>query len=92
MGLIGLKLLLIPFHQLRVNTVYEKGQTKYLQQDSLEETGGSYMSRIFVKPLLIIRLGTNLNAASRQALLQKLMRTENPSETVEPVYVHICPS
>ncbi len=27
--------------QLRVNTVYEKGQTKYLQQDSLEENGGS---------------------------------------------------
>jgi len=53
---------------LRVNTVYEKGQTKYLQQDSLEENGA-----------------TNLNAASRQALMQKLMRAEVPSAKIEPV-------
>ncbi|TFY55014.1 hypothetical protein EVJ58_g8512 [Rhodofomes roseus] len=44
---------------LRVNTVHEKGTTKYTQQDSLDEAGGG-----------------NLNAASRQALMQKLARTD----------------
>lgn len=30
------------FVKLRVNTVHEKGQIKYMSQDSLEENGGSY--------------------------------------------------
>jgi RNA-binding protein 39 len=29
-------------HQLRVNTVHEKGTARYTQQDTLDETGGSY--------------------------------------------------
>jgi len=52
---------------LRVNTVHEKGATKYATQDSLDEAGGG-----------------NLNAASRQALMQKLARIE-PSSKFEPV-------
>ncbi|KAI0296160.1 hypothetical protein BC826DRAFT_968133 [Russula brevipes] len=52
---------------LRVNTVHEKGTTKYTTQDSLDESGGG-----------------NLNAASRQALMQKLARIE-PSSKLEPV-------
>ncbi|KAI0275099.1 hypothetical protein BC834DRAFT_814949 [Gloeopeniophorella convolvens] len=52
---------------LRVNTVHEKGITKYTPQDSLDEAGGG-----------------NLNAASRQALMQKLARIE-PSSKFEPV-------
>ncbi|KAF8506664.1 hypothetical protein F5888DRAFT_1602373 [Russula emetica] len=52
---------------LRVNTVHEKGATKYATQDSLDEAGGG-----------------NLNAASRQALMQKLARIE-PSSKLEPV-------
>jgi RNA-binding protein 39 len=52
---------------LRVNTVHEKGSTRYTQQDSLDETGGG-----------------NLNAASRQALMQKLARIE-PAARQEPV-------
>lgn len=52
---------------LRVNTVHEKGSTRYTQQDSLEESGGG-----------------NLNAASRQALMQKLARTEQPA-VPEPI-------
>ncbi|TFK77131.1 splicing factor, CC1-like protein [Pluteus cervinus] len=54
---------------LRVNTVHEKGTTRYTQQDSLDESGGSC---------------GNLNAASRQALMQKLARTEQPVK-FEPV-------
>ncbi|KAI0052858.1 splicing factor, CC1-like protein [Auriscalpium vulgare] len=53
---------------LRVNTVHEKGTTKYTQQDSLDEAGGG-----------------NLNAASRQALMQKLARTE-PTFKPEPIH------
>ncbi|KAF7785021.1 hypothetical protein Agabi119p4_1186 [Agaricus bisporus var. burnettii] len=53
---------------LRVNTVHEKGTTKYTQQDSLDESGGG-----------------NLNAASRQALMQKLARTDQPAPRPEPV-------
>lgn len=45
---------------LRVNTVHEKGSTKYVQQDLLDESGG------------------NLNAASRQALMHKLARIDQP--------------
>ncbi|KAI0003714.1 hypothetical protein BJV74DRAFT_876070 [Russula compacta] len=52
---------------LRVNTVHEKGATKYTTQDSLDEAGGG-----------------NLNAASRQALMQKLARIE-PSSKLEPL-------
>ncbi|KAI0257104.1 splicing factor CC1-like protein [Lactifluus subvellereus] len=52
---------------LRVNTVHEKGTTKYTTQDSLDEAGGG-----------------NLNAASRQALMQKLARIE-PASKLEPV-------
>jgi RNA-binding protein 39 len=52
---------------LRVNTVHEKGTTKYTSQDSLDEAGGG-----------------NLNAASRQALMQKLARIE-PTSKLETV-------
>ncbi|KAK2461942.1 hypothetical protein APHAL10511_006405 [Amanita phalloides] len=52
---------------LRVNTVHEKGSTRYTQQDSLDEAGGG-----------------NLNAASRQALMQKLARIE-PSTRQETI-------
>ncbi|KAF8971329.1 hypothetical protein BDZ97DRAFT_1913824 [Flammula alnicola] len=52
---------------LRVNTVHEKGTTKYTPQDSLDEAGGG-----------------NLNAASRQALMQKLARTETAPSLPEP--------
>ncbi|PFH54443.1 hypothetical protein AMATHDRAFT_72246 [Amanita thiersii Skay4041] len=52
---------------LRVNTVHEKGTTRYTQQDSLDEAGGG-----------------NLNAASRQALMQKLARIE-PAPRQEPI-------
>ncbi|KAI9509074.1 hypothetical protein F5148DRAFT_978870 [Russula earlei] len=52
---------------LRVNTVHEKGATKYTTQDSLDEAGGG-----------------NLNAASRQALMQKLARIE-PASKLEPI-------
>ncbi|KAL5535384.1 RSD1 [Sanghuangporus sanghuang] len=45
---------------LRVNTVHEKGQSKIITQDSLDEGGGG-----------------NLNAASRQALMQKLARIDS---------------
>ncbi|KAF8642255.1 hypothetical protein AX16_009530 [Volvariella volvacea WC 439] len=51
---------------LRVNTVHEKGSTRYTQQDSLDEAGGG-----------------NLNAASRQALMQKLARIEPVPTKVE---------
>ncbi|KAL0951241.1 hypothetical protein HGRIS_007959 [Hohenbuehelia grisea] len=53
---------------LRVNTVHEKGTTKYTAQDSLDEAGGG-----------------NLNAASRQALMQKLARIEPSQSAPEPV-------
>ncbi|KAI0825071.1 splicing factor CC1-like protein [Trametes gibbosa] len=55
-------------HQLRVNTVHEKGSTRYTQQDTLDEAGGG-----------------NLNAASRQALMQKLARTDSAPTKLEPV-------
>ncbi|ETW87166.1 hypothetical protein HETIRDRAFT_99556 [Heterobasidion irregulare TC 32-1] len=53
---------------LRVNTVHEKGTTRYTQQDSLDEAGGG-----------------NLNAASRQALMQKLARIEPARDKQEPI-------
>ena len=67
--------------QLRVNTVHEKGSVKYTQQDTLDEAGGKDLSLGFVmlKTHTIIYPGGNLNAASRQALMQKLARTEQPA-------------
>ncbi|KIK70947.1 hypothetical protein GYMLUDRAFT_66156 [Collybiopsis luxurians FD-317 M1] len=52
---------------LRVNTVHEKGSTRYTQTDTLDESGGG-----------------NLNAASRQALMQKLARIDAPPSLPEP--------
>ncbi|THH19745.1 hypothetical protein EW146_g1494 [Bondarzewia mesenterica] len=57
---------------LRVNTVHEKGTTRYTQQDSLDEAGGG-----------------NLNAASRQALMQKLARIEPAQSKPEPMKPNI---
>ncbi|KAG9041356.1 hypothetical protein FS837_012375 [Tulasnella sp. UAMH 9824] len=58
--------------QLRVNTVHDKGSTRGIiggiQQDSLDEGGG-----------------TNLNSVSRQALMQKLARTEPPAARPAPI-------
>ncbi|KAH7916409.1 hypothetical protein BJ138DRAFT_1108774 [Hygrophoropsis aurantiaca] len=59
---------------LRVNTVHEKGTTRYTQQDTLDEAGGG-----------------NLNAASRQALMQKLARIE-PAPKFETVNKPSIPS
>ncbi|KAH8835312.1 hypothetical protein DL96DRAFT_1666139 [Flagelloscypha sp. PMI_526] len=53
---------------LRVNTVHEKGNIRYTQSESLDDTAGG-----------------NLNAASRQALMQKLARTEQTSLDDEPI-------
>ncbi|KAJ3720014.1 splicing factor CC1-like protein [Lentinula raphanica] len=58
--------------QLRVNTVHEKGTTRYTQQDTLDESGGG-----------------NLNAASRQALMQKLARIDTPASLPEPTKPNI---
>ncbi|KAJ3790958.1 hypothetical protein GGU10DRAFT_281419 [Lentinula aff. detonsa] len=58
--------------QLRVNTVHEKGATRYTQQDTLDESGGG-----------------NLNAASRQALMQKLARIDTPASLPEPAKTNI---
>ncbi|KAG8987434.1 hypothetical protein FRB90_003347 [Tulasnella sp. 427] len=58
--------------QLRVNTVHDKGSTRGMmggiQQDSLDEGGG-----------------TNLNSVSRQALMQKLARTEPAAARPAPI-------
>lgn len=72
------------FLQLRVNTVHEKGTVKYTVQDSLEDSGGGFA---FCSSLVIVSyysLGGNLNAASRQALMQKLARTEPTISLPEP--------
>ncbi|KAI0669834.1 splicing factor CC1-like protein [Trametes maxima] len=54
---------------LRVNTVHEKGSTRYAGQvDTLDEAGGG-----------------NLNAASRQALMQKLARIDPAPVKLDPV-------
>ena len=71
-----------PVHQLRVNTVHEKGNIRYAQQDSLDEAGGVYLYFSLAR-FLQLRAGGNLNAASRQALMQKLARIE-PAVTSEP--------
>jgi len=65
--------------QLRVNTVHEKGSGRYTQQDSLEDSGGTCSIFCLLLALIIPPPGGNLNAASRQALMQKLARTENSS-------------
>jgi RNA-binding protein 39 len=65
--------------QLRVNTVHEKGSGRYTQQDSLEDSGGTCFTLGLLLALISPPLGGNLNAASRQALMQKLARTESSS-------------
>lgn len=67
--------------QLRVNTVHEKGTVRYTQQDTLEESGGKGLlhtaSCRCILCVLMSFAGGNLNAASRQALMQKLARTQS---------------
>lgn len=60
---------------------------KYTQQDSLEESGGKPAHNpIFNDRILIVAFqGGNLNAASRQALMQKLARIE-PTPKPLPMY------
>ena len=65
--------------QLRVNTVHEKGSGRYTQQDSLEDSGGTQIPPWPTTCTHCPPPGGNLNAASRQALMQKLARTENSS-------------
>jgi len=58
--------------QLRVNTVHEKGSTRIIGggiQQDSLDEGG----------------GTNLNNVSRQALMQKLARTETPASRPAPI-------
>ncbi|KIY64199.1 splicing factor, CC1-like protein [Cylindrobasidium torrendii FP15055 ss-10] len=63
--------------QLRVNTVHEKGTVRYTTSDSLggglDDGGG----------------GGNLNAASRQALMQKLARIDEPEFILPESKPHI---
>jgi len=69
-----------------VNTVHEKGSGRYTQQDSLEDTGGTCVtSSTHHSHSLTLPPGGNLNAASRQALMQKLARTESSSVKEETV-------
>jgi RNA-binding protein 39 len=77
------------FLQLRVNTVHEKGTAKYTQQDSLDEAGGKTLILPYRLSIGLnnISLGGNLNAASRQALMQKLARTEPAPSLPEPACV-----
>jgi RNA-binding protein 23/39 len=71
--------------QLRVKTVHEKGTARLQQQDSLDEAGGKKsLLRVYMNVHLMIHYqGGNLNAASRQALMQKLARIE-PAPTRTP--------
>ncbi len=74
--------------KLRVNTVHEKGTVKYTVQDSLDESGGeSHINQETSSTLTVYCLGGNLNAASRQALMQKLARTEPATSLPELTYV-----
>ena len=74
-----------PF-QLRVNTVHEKGTVRYTQQDSLDEAGGEIPFILPSRGTHVGRFsGGNLNAASRQALMQKLARIEPSQSRPEPV-------
>lgn len=60
---------------------------KYTQQDSLDESGGKFTQNLIysVRILIVAFQGGNLNAASRQALMQKLARIE-PTPKPLPVY------
>lgn len=71
--------------QLRVNTVHEKGSVRYTQQDSLDEAGGTSVRITYSCSLLTDIEGGNLNAASRQALMQKLARMDTLPLLPEPV-------
>jgi RNA-binding protein 23/39 len=76
------------FHplQLRVNTVHEKGTAKYTQADTLDEAGGGLHSlSVVVSGWLTSTSGGNLNAASRQALMQKLARIEPAPVQPQPM-------
>ena len=71
--------------QLRVNTVHEKGTARYTQQDSLDESGGMFPRCVLTFAESESLIGGNLNAASRQALMQKLARIE-PPPTAAKIY------
>jgi RNA-binding protein 23/39 len=71
-----------------VNTVHEKGTAKYTQADTLDEAGGAlHSTSIEVLKSLTVTLGGNLNAASRQALMQKLARIEPAPVQPQPMRV-----
>ena len=63
-----------------MNTVHEKGTVKYTQQDSLDESGGASCLFYLCQHIThtVLGIGGNLNAASRQALMQKLARIDQP--------------
>lgn len=63
--------------QLRVNTVHDKGTGRYTVQDSLEDTGGLFPVLFLLPYHNVLSTGGNLNAASRQALMQKLARVDS---------------
>ncbi|KAG8882838.1 hypothetical protein FRB97_007662 [Tulasnella sp. 331] len=64
--------------QLRVNTVHEKGSTRIVG-------GGSFGTGGIQQESLDEGGGTNLNNVSRQALMQKLARTEAPASRTVPI-------
>ena len=68
-----------------MNTVHEKGTIKYAPQESLDDAGGrlSHIRNTFA--YLRRYPGGNLNAASRQALMQKLARTDQPAARPQPM-------
>lgn len=67
--------------------MHEKGTARYTQQDSLDEAGGMHDHENLSAAYLIVlnTLGGNLNAASRQALMQKLARIEPARDKQEPM-------
>ncbi|KAG9005953.1 hypothetical protein FRB94_001081 [Tulasnella sp. JGI-2019a] len=64
--------------QLRVNTVHEKGSARVVG-------GSSFGGGGIQQESLDEGGGTNLNNVSRQALMQKLARTETPASRVAPI-------
>jgi RNA-binding protein 39 len=65
--------------QLRVNTVHEKGSgVRYAGTETLDDTGGQLACDDSPLTSLNYHTGANLNAASRQALMQKLSRVDTP--------------
>jgi RNA-binding protein 23/39 len=72
--------------QLRVNTVHEKGTgVRYsTATESLDDAGGILRCLSSSSYLSDGYSGGNLNAASRQALMQKLARTEAEEEIRAP--------